>query len=39
MLLESSNDDGVDAGRHWLERSAAGGYPLARAALLTLPNG
>ncbi len=39
MLLQSGGDDRVDAGRRWLEKSAAGGYPLARAALLTLPNG
>lgn len=39
MLLQSGGEDQVDAGRQWLERSAAGGYPLARAALLTLPNG
>jgi TPR repeat protein len=39
LLLQSDGGDRVDAGREWLDRSAVGGYPLARAALLTLPLG
>lgn len=37
MILQSSDDaNGLTTGRQWLEKSAAGGYPLARSALLKL---
>ncbi|EPE94410.1 serine/threonine protein kinase [Rhizobium grahamii] len=37
MLLQSTGDSENDArGRQWLEKSATGGYPLARAALQKL---